>query len=122
MLKHAVHARVSKQVTDKGKTAMDLIIGFLYVSLGSSTVQLHDSLGSRLACAYSEAAFSSQNGDHASGVSCRRAAFSCAFFYGEKDSVQRIFMKKCFLFTVGSVCRVKRLAIGSRTSLNDGIA
>jgi hypothetical protein len=26
------------------------VIGFLYVSLGSSTVQLHDSLGSRRAC------------------------------------------------------------------------
>jgi hypothetical protein len=28
-------------------------------------------------------------------------------FYGQKDSLQRIFIKKCFLFTVGSVCRVK---------------
>jgi hypothetical protein len=28
-------------------------MGFLYVSLGSSTVQLHDSLGSRGACAVS---------------------------------------------------------------------
>jgi hypothetical protein len=28
------------------------IIGFLCVSLGSSTVQLHDSLGSRRACAF----------------------------------------------------------------------
>jgi hypothetical protein len=37
------------------------VIGFLCVSLGSSTVQLHDSLCSRRAC--SEAGFSSQNGD-----------------------------------------------------------
>jgi hypothetical protein len=28
-------------------------------------------------------------------------------FYGQKDSMQRVFIKKCFLFTVGSVCRVK---------------
>jgi hypothetical protein len=42
------------------------VIGFLCVSLGSSsTVQLHDSLGSRRACACSEAGFGSQNGDHA---------------------------------------------------------
>jgi hypothetical protein len=41
------------------------VIGFLYVSLGSSSVQLHDSLGSRRACACSEAGFSRQNGDHA---------------------------------------------------------
>jgi hypothetical protein len=30
-----------------------------------------------------------------------------------------IFIKKCFLFTVGSVCRVKRFKIGSRNSLKD---
>jgi hypothetical protein len=36
------------------------VIGFQCVSLGSSTVQLHDSLGSRCACL--EAGFSSQNG------------------------------------------------------------
>jgi hypothetical protein len=33
--------------------------------------------------------------------------------------MQRIFMKKCFLFTVGSVCRVKRFTTGSRNSLKD---
>jgi hypothetical protein len=42
-----------------------VLIGFVCVSLGSSTVQLHDSLASRSARAYSEAGFSSQNGDHA---------------------------------------------------------
>jgi hypothetical protein len=41
------------------------VIGFLRVSLGGSTVQLHDSLGSRRACACLEAGFSSKNGDHA---------------------------------------------------------
>jgi hypothetical protein len=34
-------------------------------SLDSSTVQLHDSLGSRSSCACSEAGFSSENGDRA---------------------------------------------------------
>jgi hypothetical protein len=38
-------------------------ITFLCVSLRSSRVQLQDSLGSRRACACSEAGFSSQNGD-----------------------------------------------------------
>jgi hypothetical protein len=38
----------------------------VYASLGNnSTVRLHDSLGSRHACACSEAGFSSQNGDSA---------------------------------------------------------
>jgi hypothetical protein len=53
------------------------VIGFLYVPLGSSAVQLHDSLGSRGACTCSEAGFSSQNGDCASGFYYRRVAFSC---------------------------------------------
>jgi hypothetical protein len=41
------------------------VIRFLCVSLGSSTDQLHDTLGSRRACACSEADISSQNGDRA---------------------------------------------------------
>jgi hypothetical protein len=58
-----IRGRVSKQVTNGSKTAAMDVIGFLCVSLGSSTVQLHDSLGIRRACACSEAGFSSQNGD-----------------------------------------------------------
>jgi hypothetical protein len=61
---------------------MDLI-GFLCVSLGSSTVKFHGSLGSRRACPCSEAGFSSQNGDHAWVVYYRRAA-SCFSFFGGK--------------------------------------
>jgi hypothetical protein len=56
---------VSKYVTNGSKTAVMGVIGFLSVSLGSSTVQLHDSLGSRHTCTCSEAGFSSQNGDRA---------------------------------------------------------
>jgi hypothetical protein len=41
------------------------------------------------------------------------------FFLWTKDSMKRIFLKKCFLFTVGSVCRVKRFTAGSRNSLKD---
>jgi hypothetical protein len=58
-----VRGRVSKQVTNGSKTAVMDVIGFLCVSLGSSTVQLHDSLGSRRARTCSETGFSSQNGD-----------------------------------------------------------
>jgi hypothetical protein len=36
-------------------------------------------------------------------------------FFGQKDSMQRIFIKKCFLLTVGSVSRVKRLTAGWQT-------
>jgi hypothetical protein len=28
-----------------------------------------------------------------------------------KDSVQRLFLKKCFWFTVGSVCRIKHASV-----------
>jgi hypothetical protein len=40
-------------------------------------------------------------------------------FCGQKDSIQRIFINKCFLFTVGSVCRLKRFTTGSRNSFKD---
>jgi hypothetical protein len=52
-----------EQFTNGSKTAVTVVIGFPYVSLGSSTIQLHDSLFSRGERAYSEADFSSQNGD-----------------------------------------------------------
>jgi hypothetical protein len=80
----------------------------------SSIVRVHESLGSRRACPCSEAGFSSQNDDRAWGVSYRRAAFS-GVFCGQKDSMQRIFTEKCFLFVVRSVCRVKRFATGWQT-------
>jgi hypothetical protein len=45
----------------------------------------------------------------------RRTTFRCAFFFcGQKDSVQRISMKKYFLCTVGSVCNVKFNLRGKR--------
>jgi hypothetical protein len=57
--------RVSKYVTNKFKTSVMDVIGFLYVSLGSTRVQLHDSLGSRRAWTCSEALFNNQNDDRA---------------------------------------------------------
>jgi hypothetical protein len=60
-----IRGRVSKYITNGSKTTVMDAIGFLCVSLGSSTVQLYDSLVSRLECACSEAGFSSQNGDRA---------------------------------------------------------
>jgi hypothetical protein len=33
--------------------------------------------------------------------------------------MQRIFIKKCFMFTVGSICHVKRFTSGSSNSLMD---
>jgi hypothetical protein len=37
------------------------------------------------------------------------------YFLWKKVSMQRIVIKKYFLFTVGSVCRVKRLPTGWQT-------
>jgi hypothetical protein len=59
------------------------VTGFLCVSLGSSTVQLQGSTGSRHACACSEVGFGSQNGDRAR-VYYRRAAICCALFVGNR--------------------------------------
>jgi hypothetical protein len=44
---------------------------------------------------------------------------SVVLFCDQKDSMQRMFIKKCFPFTVGNVCRVKRFTGGSRNSLKD---
>jgi hypothetical protein len=40
---------------------------------------------------------------------------SVVCFYRQRVSMQRIFIKKCFLFTVGSVCSVKRFTTGWQT-------
>jgi hypothetical protein len=66
------------------------VIGFLCVSLGSSADKLHDSLGSRRACACSESGFSSQNGDRASDVYYRIAVFCCAFSEGKRLNAKDI--------------------------------
>jgi hypothetical protein len=65
LLDKIIQGRVSKYVTNGSKTAIINVLGFLCVSVGSSAVQLHGRLGSRRACAYSEAGFSSQNDDRA---------------------------------------------------------
>jgi hypothetical protein len=98
---------------------MDAVV-FLCVSLDtcSSIVQLPDSLNKRHACSCSEAGFSSQNGDRAGGVYHRGATFSCAYLLWAKNSIQRIFINKYFMFTMGSVYRVKRFTTGSRNVAN----
>jgi hypothetical protein len=42
----------------------------------------------------------------------------CGFFVDKNNSMQRIFIKKCFLFKAGSVCRVKRFTTESRNVAN----
>jgi hypothetical protein len=42
-------------------------------------------------------------------------------FCGPKDSMQRIFIKKYFLFTVGSVCRVKWFTAGWQASHDEQV-
>jgi hypothetical protein len=61
-------------------------MGFLCVPLGSSTVQLYDSLGSRRTCARSEAGFSSQN----AWVYYRRAESCCAFLWAKWPNAKDI--------------------------------
>jgi hypothetical protein len=90
------------------------VIVFLCASLDSSTVQLHDSLVEDV---------------HArvqwlvSVVKKATVLEECTIeeqrcFCGQNDSMQRIFIKKYFLFTVGTVYRVKRFATGSRNVAN----
>jgi hypothetical protein len=60
-----IRGRVSKSVINGSKTPEMDVIGFLCVSLGSSTGHIQNSLGSRRACARVEAGLSNQNGDNA---------------------------------------------------------
>jgi hypothetical protein len=93
-------------------------MGFLCVSLGSSTVRLQDSLGSRRACACSEVGFNSQNGDRAWGLYHRRAEF-CFVILCAKGLNAKDIHKDIFPVYGGSFCHVKRLTTGSSNSLKD---
>jgi hypothetical protein len=80
VIKLGMYEGESAKRTQMEATALMGIIGFLYVSLGSSTVQLHDNIGSRRLCAKSEAGFSSQIGDRAWMVYHLKAVFCCMIF------------------------------------------
>jgi hypothetical protein len=68
---------------------MDLI-GFLCISLGSSTVQLHESLGSRRACACSDVGVSSQNGDVLEECSTKEQRSVLVFLWAKGLSAKNI--------------------------------
>jgi hypothetical protein len=102
---HTLRGSVSKYVTRGSKTAVMDVIVFLCVSPGSSTIQLHDSLGSnahvqRLVSAVKIATLFG-------GVLPKSNVLLFFFSCGQMDSIQKVFIKKCFLFTVGSVCSTK---------------
>jgi hypothetical protein len=84
------------------------VIGFLRVSLGSSTVHLHDSLGSRRACAYSEAGFSSQWRPCLSTVLPKSNVLLCVFLWAKglnaKDIHKEMFPQVlCYSVTYGTL-------------------
>jgi hypothetical protein len=72
------------------------VISFLCVLLGSSTVQLHDSLRSRRACMCSEAGFSSPNRDCLRTVVPKISAVLCGFLWTKllhaKDISKEMFL------------------------------
>jgi hypothetical protein len=94
------------------------VIGFLYVSLDSSTVQLLDSLGSIGACACSEGCLSRKMAIVLEVYTAEEQR-SVVRFCQQKDSMQRIYVNKSFLFKMRSVCRVERFTTGLRNSLKD---
>jgi hypothetical protein len=87
------------------------VVGFLHVSLGISTVQLNASLGSRRACACSRLVSVVKMTTVLEEYTTEEQK-SVVRFCGQKDSMQRIFIRKCFLFMVGSVCCVKWFITG----------
>jgi hypothetical protein len=87
------------------------VIGFLCISLGNSTVQLLDNLSNRRAYACSEDGFSSKMATVVLECATEEQRYVVRFC-GQKDSMQRIFINKSFLFTVGSVCRIRGSQLG----------
>jgi hypothetical protein len=83
------------------------IIGSLCVSLDSSTFQIHDRLVSNAYAHVQRLVFGVKVVTVLEDSTTEEQRFLCVFC-GQKDSLQMIFVKKCFLFTGGSVCRVKR--------------
>jgi hypothetical protein len=69
------------------------VINCLCVPLGSSTVQLHDNLGSRRACACSEAGLVVKLATVLEGV-LQKSSVMLYSFCGQKDSLQTKFLKK----------------------------
>jgi hypothetical protein len=74
------------------------------------------SLGSSRACL--EAGFSSQNGDRDWGVYYGKVPFCCAFLWAKGLNAKDIH-KKCFLFLLGSVCRIKQFHVGGKRFVDD---
>jgi hypothetical protein len=90
------------------------VLSFLCVALGSNSVQFHVSLGSRSACACSEAGFSSQNGDIAWGLYYRRAVFSCALLWVKWLNAKDIHMEMLHVYG-GKCLSLKRFTTGWQT-------
>jgi hypothetical protein len=73
-------------------------VSFLCVSVGSSTIHLHDILGWRRACACSEAGLSSQIGDGVLRVYYQRETFCYTFLWVKGLSAKPIH-KKMFVYS-----------------------
>jgi hypothetical protein len=87
------------------------VIGFVCVSLGSSTVQVYDSLNSSshspVQWLVSVVKLATKLEECTRSIEEQRSVV-LFLLCGQMDSLQRIFIKNFFFFTVGSVCRVKR--------------
>jgi hypothetical protein len=94
------------------------VIGFLCVSLGGSTVQLHDSQGSRRPCACSETDFSSQNVDRAFICTTDEQRSVVRFFLWTKGISATDIHKEMFLVCGGRCLSPKRGSQLSRKILS----
>jgi hypothetical protein len=74
--------------------------GLIFVSLGSTTVQLHANLSIRHACASSEAVFSNQNGDRLRSALPKSSVLLCIFSWSKGLSAKEI-SKEMFPLCIG---------------------
>jgi hypothetical protein len=108
-----IRGRVSKWETNRSKTAVMGVIGFLCISLGSSTVQFHNCLCNRRACAVQKLVLVAKMAAVLEECTNEEQS-SVVRFFGQKDSMRKMFINKCVLFTMWNVCRVKRFRLGGK--------
>jgi hypothetical protein len=109
---------VSKWDINGSKTVVMDVVGFACVSLGSSTVQLHDSLGRRRAYACSDAGFSSRNGGLVLRNILLKNSVLLRVFLSAKGLNAKDIHKEVFPVHGGN-CGIKWLTTGSRNFLKD---
>jgi hypothetical protein len=110
---HCIRGTDSKYVTNGSKTVIMNVISFICVSLDGSTVQLNDSQGSRRAAHVQRLVSIVKYPSCLWSILPTNSVLLCVLLWVKGRNAKDI-NKEMFLFTVGSVCSVKRFHLGGK--------